>query len=106
MDDFELEAIGVFEEDGVVAGPVLGESRAASGRGGRVRAGEEVVGEAVDVRTVRDAEGEVVEAGALAVKARGGMAASGLDEPDGGAAVRVTGDARVLMNALKFEIVQ
>ena len=70
MDDFELEAVRVFEEDGVVAGAVLGELARRLVEGGESARGEEVFGEAVDVVAVGDAEGDVVEAGALAVKAR------------------------------------
>src|SRR6185369_7236986 len=106
VDDFELEAIRVFEEDGVVAGAVLGELARRRVEGDESARGEELFGDAVDVCAVRDAEGDVVETGALAVKARGGVAAGGLDEPDGRAAVGVAGDARVIMDALEFEIVE
>ena len=75
VDDFELESIRIFEEDGVVAGAVLGELARRLVEGGESARGEEVFGEAVDVVAVGDAEGEVVEAGALAVKARGGVTA-------------------------------
>ena len=40
------------------------------------------------------------------MKARGGVAAGGLDEPDGRAAVGVAGDARVVVDALEFEIAE
>ena len=68
--------IGIFEEDGVVAGAVLGELARCLVEGGESARGEEVFGEAVDVVALGDAEGDVVEAGALAVKARGGVAAA------------------------------
>ena len=106
VDDFELESIGIFEEDGVVAGAVLGELARCLIEGGESARGEEVFGEAVDVVALGDAEGEVVEAGALAVKARGGVTARGLDEPDGRAAVGVAGNARVVVDALEFEIAE
>src|SRR5580765_7979459 len=69
VDHFELEPIRVLEEDRVVARPVFWKLPRGVVKRGHASGSQELVTESVHVLAPLDTEGEVIEAGALAVEA-------------------------------------
>src|SRR5215831_4879921 len=93
MNHLELDPLGILEEDRVVAGRVLGEVAGRTVERGQPARLEKLSMEPIDVRTVIDAEGDVIQSGTLAVEAGGVVRGVGRHQPEVDAAVGEAGDA-------------
>src|SRR5258705_1537856 len=69
----QLQAVRVFEEDGIVPRPVLGEFARRAVERGQSPSDEKLVPESIHVVPSRHPEREMVDADALSVKAVPGM---------------------------------
>src|SRR5215471_9411826 len=94
----ELQAIGILEEHGVVAGSILGEVARRAVERRQTPGGEKLVAESIHVFSPRYPERDVVDADALSMKAAGRVSGIGRDQPEVRRAVREACDVRFFMN--------
>src|SRR5215467_11906535 len=94
----ELQAIGILEEHGIVAGSILGELAGRAVERGQTPRGEKLVAESIYVFSPRHPERDVVDADTLSMKPAGRVSGIGRDQPEIRRSVREARDGRLLMN--------
>src|SRR5262245_17866226 len=100
----ELQAVGILEEDGIVARPILGKLAGRAVERRDAPRDEELVAETIHVFPSRDPERDVIDADALSMKALGRVRGIRRGQPEVRRSVREARDAGLFMNDPVFQI--
>src|SRR5262249_28084791 len=100
----ELQAVGILEEHGIVAGSILGELARCAVERRHTPRGEKLVAESIHVVSPRHPERDVVDADALSMKPARRMSRIGRDQPEVRRPVREARDVRFLVHDAILQI--